>query len=152
MNRLSNKVALISGGARGIGEYTARLFLEEGASVIIGDKDLSRCKKTIKELQKEGYDCSFVALDVSKESDWIDAISHIESNYQKLDILINNAGLGQGMMADDRVKFYEGSPAGWTSIIDANINGPFNMAYAVVQTMLQQKSGRILNVTKLLII
>ena len=51
-------------------------------------------------------------------------------------------------MADDRVKFYEGSPTGWTSIIDANINGPFHMAYAVVQTMLQQKSGRILNVTK----
>ncbi len=68
MNRLSNKVALISGGARGIGEYTARLFLKEGASVIIGDKDISRCKKTINELQKEGYDCSFVALDVSKES------------------------------------------------------------------------------------
>ena len=93
MNRLPNKVALISGGARGIGEYAARLFVKEGASVIIGDKDLSKCEKTIKELQKEGYDCSAVPLDVTKESDWVDAISYVESKYNKLDILVNNAGI-----------------------------------------------------------
>ena len=92
MKRLPNKVALISGGARGIGEYAARLFVKEGASVIIGDKDLSKCEKTIKELQKEGYDCSAVPLDVTKESDWVDAISYVESKYNKLDILVNNAG------------------------------------------------------------
>ena len=84
MNRLLNKVALISGAAKGIGEHTARLFANEGASVIIGDKDVSRCKKTVKELTEEGYSCSALTLDVTKESDWINAISHITSNYNEL--------------------------------------------------------------------
>ena len=93
MNRLSNKVALISGAARGIGECTAKLFANEGASVIIGDIDYSKCKKTAKKLQKEGHDCLAVNLDVTKESDWKGTISEINSKYKKLDILVNNAGI-----------------------------------------------------------
>ena len=141
MNRLSNKVALISGGARGIGEYTARLFLEEGASVIIGDKDLSRCKKTIKELQKEGHDCSFVALDVSKESDWIDAISYIESNYQKLDILINNAGIY------NTIPIEETRLDDFNNIISVNLTGLFLGTKHSIPILRKAGGGSIVNIS-----
>ncbi|MBD33042.1 MAG: SDR family oxidoreductase [Dehalococcoidia bacterium] len=141
MNRLSNKVALISGGARGIGEYTARLFLKEGASVIIGDKDISRCKKTINELQKEGYDCSFVALDVSKESDWIDAISHIESNYQKLDILINNAGIY------NTIPIEQTHLDDFNNIISVNLTGLFLGTKHSIPILRKAGGGSIVNMS-----
>ena len=93
MNRLTDKVAFISGGAKGIGKYTAQLLASEGASVIIGDKDLETCKKNASSITNQGYKCSSISLDVTKESDWIEAISYTLSTYGKMDILVNNAGI-----------------------------------------------------------
>ena len=141
MNRLSNKVALISGGARGIGEYTARLFVKEGATVIIGDKDLSRCEKTIKELEKEGYDCSALLLDVTKESDWIDAISHIESKYNKLDILVNNAGIYS------TIPIEETPLDDFNSVISVNLTGLFLGTKHSIPALRKAGGGSIVNLS-----
>jgi 3alpha(or 20beta)-hydroxysteroid dehydrogenase len=87
--RLEGKVALISGGARGMGAATARLFVAEGAKVVIGDV-LPEVKETAAAI---GDDAHGVTLDVTDEASWQAAISETESRFGKLDILVNNAGI-----------------------------------------------------------
>jgi NAD(P)-dependent dehydrogenase (short-subunit alcohol dehydrogenase family) len=149
---LDGKIAIITGGGRGLGRAMALGYAKAGASGIV--ITAARNRDQIRAVAAEINDMAGRDIGIAIQADVTDlnacqevAKTTIE-NFGRIDVLVNNAGLGQGMMADDRAKFYEGNPAGWTSIIDTNINGPFNMAYAVVQTMLQQKSGRILNVTK----
>lgn len=89
MNRLQNKVALITGAANGMGEATARLFASEGAKVVLGDID-EACGRTIAE--DIGDAAVFVRLDVTSAGDWASAVARAESAFGKLDILVNNAG------------------------------------------------------------
>ena len=141
MNRLSNKVALISGAARGIGECTAKLFANEGASVIIGDIDYSKCKKTAKKLQNEGYDCLAVNLDVTKESDWKGTISEINSKYKKLDILVNNAGI-YSTVPIENTKLDD-----FNSIISVNLTGVFLGTKYSIPLLRNSDGGSIINIS-----
>ena len=141
MNRLSNKVSLISGAARGIGECTAKLFANEGASVIIGDIDYSKCKKTAKKLQKEGHDCLAVNLDVTKESDWKGTISEINSKYKKLDILVNNAGI-YSTVPIENTKLDD-----FNSIISVNLTGVFLGTKYSIPLLRNSDGGSIINIS-----
>ena len=92
--RLEGKVALISGGARGQGAAEARLFVQEGAAVVIGDildEDGMKLEAEIREL---GAQATFVHLDVTDADQWADAVTEAVNRYGKLDILVNNAGIG----------------------------------------------------------
>ena len=93
MGRLSGKVAIISGGARGQGAEEARLFASEGAKVIIGDILDSEGIQVESEIVERGGQAKFVRLDVSIEHDWSKAVQLAISEYGKLDILVNNAGI-----------------------------------------------------------
>ena len=93
MGRLSGKVAIISGGARGQGAEEARLFASEGAKVIIGDILDSEGIQVESEIVERGGQAKFVRLDVSIEDDWSKAVQLAISEYGKLDILVNNAGI-----------------------------------------------------------
>src|SRR5437016_8188464 len=93
MNRLDGKVALISGAARGIGAETARLMVEAGAKVAIGDVLDERGRDTARGL---GEAALYVHLDVTREEDWQAAIDAVLGRWGKLDILVNNAGLFLG--------------------------------------------------------
>src|SRR6202023_4085500 len=93
MNRLDGKVALISGAARGIGGETARLMVEAGAKVAIGDVLDERGRETARGL---GDAAIYVHLDVTSEADWQAAIDAVVGRFGKLDILVNNAGLFLG--------------------------------------------------------
>src|SRR5437764_13896044 len=93
MNRLDGKVALISGAARGIGAETARLMVEAGARVVIGDVLDERGRETARGLGEAGL---YAHLDVTAEADWSGAIAAAVSRFGKLDILVNNAGLFLG--------------------------------------------------------
>src|SRR5438477_2748042 len=92
MNRLDGKVALISGAARGIGAETARLMIEAGAKVAIGDVLDERGRETARVLGEALY----THLDVTREEDWQAAIDAVLGRWGKLDILVNNAGLFLG--------------------------------------------------------
>src|SRR5207237_9417106 len=92
MNRLDGKVALISGAARGIGAETARLMIEAGAKVAIGDVLDERGRETARVLGEAFY----THLDVTREEDWQTAIDAVAGRWGKLDILVNNAGLFLG--------------------------------------------------------
>jgi 3(or 17)beta-hydroxysteroid dehydrogenase len=93
MNRLDGKVALISGAARGIGAETARLMVEAGAKLVIGDVLDERGRETAREL---GEAAIYVHLDVTAEADWNAAIAAATTRFGRLDILVNNAGLFLG--------------------------------------------------------
>ena len=93
MNRLSKKVALITGAASGLGREMALLFAQEGASVAVSDIADSDGEAVAEEIRANGGSAIFLNLDVSSEQDWIAAMAEIESVFGKLNILVNNAGI-----------------------------------------------------------
>ena len=114
MNRLDGKIALISGAGRGIGAATAKLMIEAGAKVIIGDI----IEKEGQELsEKLGPNASFVRLDVTMEEDWERAVNLAQSSFGGLDILANNAGLFLGR------DFSDVSLDDWNRLASVNMTG-----------------------------
>ena len=92
--RLAGKVALISGGARGMGAVEARLFVQEGARVVIGDVLEAEGRQVEAEISAKGGEVVFVPLDVTSEADWNRAVSTSVNRFGRLDVLVNNAGRG----------------------------------------------------------
>src|SRR5215468_49014 len=97
MNRLDGKIALISGAARGIGAETARLMIEAGAKVAIGDVLDERGQATVRALDPTGGAAIYAHLDVTREDDWTAALAAAVGRFGGLDILVNNAGVFLGM-------------------------------------------------------
>ena len=127
--RLENKVALISGGARGMGAAEAKLFAREGAKVVIGDILEDEGHRTAAEINEAGGECVFVRLDVTSEAAWQDAVATTVNRFGKLDILVNNAGvLSRGTLEDTTVEE-------WDRVMDINAKGVFLGAKAAIPEM-----------------
>ena len=141
MARLEGKVALISGGARGQGAVEARMFAEEGASVVIGDILDDQGRRTEAELQELGYNVTFVHLDVTSESDWDAAVQSAISAYGKLDILLNNAGILI------RKNIEETTEEDWDRIFAINAKGVFLGTKAAIPAMRENGGGSIINIS-----
>ncbi|MYC34102.1 MAG: glucose 1-dehydrogenase [Chloroflexi bacterium] len=141
MARLEGKVALISGGARGQGAVEARMFAEEGASVVIGDILDEQGRQTEAELQELGYNVTFVHLDVTSESDWDAAIQAAIGAYGKLDILLNNAGILI------RKNIEETTEEDWDRIFSINAKGVFLGTKAAIPAMRENGGGSIINIS-----
>ena len=92
--RLEGKVALVSGGARGQGAAEARLFVREGAAVVIGDILDEEGMKLEADIRELGGQATYVHLDVTEQQQWENAVNEAVDRYGKLDILVNNAGIG----------------------------------------------------------
>jgi 3(or 17)beta-hydroxysteroid dehydrogenase len=116
MNRLDGKVALISGGARGIGGETARLMVEAGARVVVGDVLDEQGRQTAGGL---GESAVYVHLDVTREEDWSAAVAVAIGRFGKLDVLVNNAGLFLGKDIESA------SLAEWERLSAVNLTGVF---------------------------
>src|SRR6185436_12037606 len=99
--RLAGKVALISGGARGMGAAEARLFAREGARVVIGDVLDTAAQEVAADIQSAGGAAMAVRLDVTRETDWQQAVAAAESQFGALHILVNNAGVGSHGKVED---------------------------------------------------
>ncbi len=141
MPRLEGKVALISGGARGQGAVEARMFAEEGASVVIGDILDEQGRQTEAELQELGYNVTFVHLDVTSESDWDAAVQAAISAYGKLDILLNNAGILI------RKNIEETTEEDWDRIFSINAKGVFLGTKTAIPAMRENGGGSIINIS-----
>lgn len=136
MNRLQDKVAIITGGARGIGKATALLFAQEGARVILWDR-LDTGEETARELRAQGFAAEFENLSVTDSPALEIAAQQVVERYGKIDILINNAGITR-----DR-SLLKMSHEEWQQVLDVNLTGVFNCTKAVVPHMVEKKYGRI---------
>lgn len=119
MSRLDGKVALISGGARGIGAETARLMSEAGAKVVIGDVLAGAASDTAATIRQSGGKAQSVALDVTSEDSWSAAVREAVNTYGKLDVLVNNAGVFLGR------DFEEATLEDWHRLVAVNLTGVF---------------------------
>ena len=135
--KLTNKIALVTGGGTGIGKAIAKAILAEGAKVII----IGRTESKLLEAQDElGSGIEIMVCDITIESQVTNLYETIMSKYGKLDILINNAG------TSFKEKAYELSFASWKKVIDVNLNGAFLCARGAMKIMVSQKLGRIINI------
>jgi NAD(P)-dependent dehydrogenase (short-subunit alcohol dehydrogenase family) len=139
--RLAGKVALISGGARGIGAAIARLFAREGARVVIGDLLEAEGRRVEAELIAKEGQALYVPLDVTSESAWGQAVAAARSHFERLDILVNNAGIGgTGRLEDTRVE-------DWTRVMDVNAKGVFLGTKAAIPALRAAGGGSIVNIS-----
>ena len=141
MGRLENKVALISGGSRGMGAAEAKMFAAEGAHVVIADILEDEGRKTASKIAETGARCLFTNLDVLKASDWESAISTVTSAFGKLDILVNNAGVTSRMM------LLETSEPEWDRVMDINTKGTFLGIKTAIPAMKYSGGGSIVNIS-----
>ena len=139
MKRLENKVAVITGAAKGIGKGTAEKFASEGAKVAIWDVDEAIGVQTTKELQNNGYECLFLKVNTTNLEEVMEATAKVIDHFGRIDILINNAGITR----DSSMK--KMSPLQWQQVIDVNLTGVFNCTKAISPHMAEQGYGRILN-------
>lgn len=143
MARLKNKIALITGGANGIGAATAQLFIQEGAKVIITDVCDEDGKKLAKKLGKKAH---FHHLDVSCEKQWEALANHIKKDHKKLDILFNNAGISGLCPSFGPQDPEHASLTSWQAVHAINLNGVFlGCKYGI--KLMKKSGGSIINMS-----
>lgn len=137
--RLKDKVAIITGGASGIGLAACRRFVEEGAKVVLCDYDAEKGKEEAKKLQDEGYDVQFVQVDVANMKSVRELMDCTLNMYGRIDVLVNNAGITQDATL---LKMTEEQ---FDRVIDVNLKGVFYCTKAVAPIMVEQGKGKIIN-------
>ena len=138
---LTNKIALVTGAASGIGEAIAHTFAKSGASVYVADISEQNGSKVAAAIRKDGGIAEFLNLNVANDQDCVDAARTVHSKYDRLDILVNNAGLGhvgaiEQTTADDLDRLYS-----------VNVRGMFSLTKAFIPKMLERKHGVIINMS-----
>lgn len=142
MGLLDGKVALVTGGTRGIGKGIVERFLEEGADVAftyVSSPD--KANALAAELGKNGRKVMAIQSDAAKFDAAQAAVDQVVNAWGKLDILVNNAGITKDTL------LMRMSEADWDAVINTNLKSVFNMTKAVLRTMLKQKSGSIINMS-----
>jgi 3-oxoacyl-[acyl-carrier protein] reductase len=139
MQRLKDRVAIITGGAKGIGKATAELFLQAGARVAIWDIDTDAGESAVANWQQNGYPVSFKQVDTRHLGEVQAAAAEVVSEWGQIDILINNAGITR----DASLKKMTAEQ--WQQVIDVNLTGVFNCTKAVAPYMVERGYGRIVS-------
>jgi NAD(P)-dependent dehydrogenase (short-subunit alcohol dehydrogenase family) len=142
--RLAGKVAIITGGAYGMGAEEAQLFAREGAKVVIADIAEEAGKALEAELNRSGGEALFVRLDVTSEADWQRAVDAAVARFGKLDILVNNAGLSSTSQADPM------DSEGWRRIMEVNATGVFLGTKYAIPAMQKAGGGAIVNISSIM--
>ena len=139
MGRLDGKVALITGGARGMGKSHARHFVAEGSRVVIGDVLDDKGKELAAELGDDG--CRFIHHDVTSESDWAAAVIAATEAFGTLNVLVNNAGILRNKKIADMTL------AEFREVIDVNLVGEWLGVKSVIEPMTRAGGGSIINIS-----
>lgn len=139
-DRLEGKIALITGGGRGLGEAICRTLAEAGAVVIPADIQENLAEQVAASLTAEGKEAIPLRLDVTDEAQAGQALRQVVADYGRIDILVNNAG------TDVTVPIEQLSLSDWDRIVGVNLRGPFLMSKYVLPLMKEQMGGHIVNI------
>jgi len=142
--RLKDKVALITGGARGIGRAIALLFAKEGAHIVIGDVDLREAEKTCLDIEACGRKSLALQVDVVDYAKVEETVNKILDKFGKVDILVNNAGITKDQL------LLRMSEAEWDAVLNVNLKGTFNCIKAVSKVMIKQRQGKIISIASII--
>ena len=140
--KLNKKVAIVTGAAQGLGKEIARAFAEEGARVMLMDRDVAELEKTFDVISKTGGTFMTYTGDVSKENDVMEMVERTRKYFGPVDILVNNAGI---IGPADFMK--DADTQNWKNTLDINLNGAVYCCLAVIPDMAAKKSGKIINIT-----
>lgn len=144
MPALENRVALVTGGARGIGHGIVLEMAREGADIAIGDIDLTEAEKTAAEVRNVGRQCSIIELDVTSEQQAETAVAMAVSELGRLDILVNNAGIVGQNVGGDSITLMD-----WDACYEVNLKGIWIMSRAAVGQFRTAGGGKIVNISSI---
>ena len=137
---LGGKIAIVTGGSRGIGAAVAALLAEHGAAVVVSGRDATRLQRAVQELEERGATVHGVAADAAKREDVDRLVETAKERFGRVDILVNNAGTTRdGLLI--RMKDED-----WDRVMDTNLRGAFMTTRAAAKLMIRQRSGRIINI------
>ena len=138
--RLKDKVAMVTGGGRGIGKAITLALAKEGADIVACDINLENLKEVAKKIEKLGRKILIQKVDVSKISEVNELVKKALDKFIKIDILVNNAGITRDNLS---LRMNEEE---WDQVLDINLKGTFNCLKAVTRSMMKARSGRIVNI------
>src|SRR5262249_15294676 len=141
MLKLTERVALVTGGGRGIGLACVEALAEAGARVVIADRDAALAAQARAALRAKGYDAELVNLDVTDSARVTSVADEVVARQGRIDILVNNAGIARSETPAEEV-----ADAHWLNVLDVNLNGTFWCCRAFGRHMLRAGSGAIVNV------
>jgi 3-oxoacyl-[acyl-carrier protein] reductase len=140
---LSEKIAIVTGGAQGIGQAIATSLAKEGADVVVADLDAERCQDTVAFVQELGRNAMAVSVNIGDWDQVKGMIDRVLKEWGRVDILVNNAGITRdGLLM--RMKDED-----WHAVLQINLTGTFFCAKAVLPSMSKQRSGRIVNIASI---
>lgn len=143
LDKLMNKVAIITGGSRGIGKAIATELARQGCCVLLLARELKNLEKTQKEINNEGGKSYIFNVDIGNPKEVNETIERIKNQFNRIDILVNNAGIGIfSPLIDFGIKE-------WQEVINTNLNGVFYITKAVLPMMIKQREGAIINISSL---
>jgi 3-oxoacyl-[acyl-carrier protein] reductase len=134
------RTAFVTGASRGIGKACAHALAAAGSRVVVAARTFDRCEEVAAEIRSQGHDAVAVAIDLSSKESIVQAIGQAVKDFGPIHILVNNAGITKDGLAL-RMKTED-----WQSVIDTNLSGSFYASQAVMQGMMKERWGRIINV------
>ena len=141
MQELKGKIALITGGSRGIGKAIALALAKEGVNVAITGRNEEKLKEVVQEIERKGVKSAYAVFDITSKTEVYGALEKLQKDFGKVDILVNNAGIAAfgGILEMEDEK--------WEEIVKTNIFGAYYVVKAVVPSMVERKTGDIINIS-----
>lgn len=143
MGRVEGKIALVTGGRRGLGEASAVMLAREGAKVAISDRKEEGADRVLSAIASAGGQATFIQQDVAKEEDWQRTIDQVLKRFGRLDVLVNNAGVGAGKNVEDLTL------EDWRWVMSVNLDGVFLGTKYAIATMKKTGGGSIINMSSI---
>lgn len=140
---LEGRVAIVTGGANGIGRATALRLAQDGVSVVVADIDIEGANKVVNQIKQSGHQAMALKVDVTRSEDTAQMVKTVLTQFEQIDILANIAGGGP---RDRRAPFHKSSEEVWDFVLDFNLKGVRNSTRAVIEHMVRRKSGKIINI------